>query len=208
MNFDLRAPLTTMFVTDGWPSTRSADTGGERIHGGVDLRATPGTPAYAASSGRVIFGGQYNDGTGGAVELDHGDGMVTRYLHLSRVDVRSGQTVAAGQQIGLTGAHPVTSPHLHFDAWVLDSKLPEYVSRFGQAAMLGSLAKTWPGGRYIKVPAEPLAPMTLREDVMLADKVAGVSFYRPINQFIAIAILGLGGYLMYKLVTQNSRLFS
>jgi murein DD-endopeptidase MepM/ murein hydrolase activator NlpD len=187
-----------MYATEGWGMTRSADTGGERLHGGVDLRAAVGTPALAASSGTVIFGGQYKDGSGGAVELDHGDGMVTRYLHLSRVDVGKGTKVRTGQQLGLTGF--AKSPHLHWDAWVLPTKVGEYTRKFGTPVGLGSSTKSWNGQSYIKVPSEPLASMQYQADVIDAAKKFNVKLYSPVGQIIAIALLATGGYLLWTIV--------
>jgi murein DD-endopeptidase MepM/ murein hydrolase activator NlpD len=203
MNLELAAPLRSMLATEGYGMTRSADTGGTRVHGGVDLRAAVGTPAYAASSGTVIFGGQYADGSGGAVELDHGDGMVTRYLHLSRVDVKSGQSISRGQQLGLTGF--AVSPHLHFDAWVITPKLYEYAQRFGTPKGGFTLTKTWPRGVYVKVPAEPLAPMSYQQDVIDAARAFNVKLYSlsPMKLVFVLGLLGGLGYATYRYFTRS-----
>lgn len=84
-------------------------------HGGIDFRGAKGTPIMASGAGRValvqdsFFGGQ-------VIIIDHGQGLVTAYRHLSVMKVKSGQMVAKGQvigQVGTTGR--VTGPHLHFD---------------------------------------------------------------------------------------------
>ena len=86
-------------------------------HKGLDIATGQGTPVLAADSGRVIVAGwPDNGGYGMRVEIDHGNGYVTRYAHLSRTDVVVGQTVARGNQIGLEGSTGrSTGPHLHFE---------------------------------------------------------------------------------------------
>ena len=89
---------------------------GARFHTGVDFPAPSGTPVAAAGTGRVMFAGWHAGGYGYVVSILHGWGVRTLYAHLSRVDVRVGQRVAAGAQIGLVGStgHS-TGPHLHFE---------------------------------------------------------------------------------------------
>jgi len=86
-----------------------------RMHEGVDLAAPDGTPIVAAGSGVVMRAGPA-EGYGNAVLIDHGDGWLTHYGHLSVITVVAGQHVAAGQQIGNEGStgHS-TGPHLHFE---------------------------------------------------------------------------------------------
>jgi murein DD-endopeptidase MepM/ murein hydrolase activator NlpD len=86
-----------------------------RLHAGVDLAAAQGTPIHAAGAGVVVAAGPA-DGYGNAVLIDHGDGYLTHYGHMSVVRVQAGDRVAAGQQIGDEGStgHS-TGPHLHFE---------------------------------------------------------------------------------------------
>jgi murein DD-endopeptidase MepM/ murein hydrolase activator NlpD len=86
-----------------------------REHEGVDLAAPNGTPIVAAGAGVVVRAGPA-EGYGNAVLIDHGDGWLTHYGHLSVITVLAGQPVAAGQQIGNEGStgHS-TGPHLHFE---------------------------------------------------------------------------------------------
>jgi len=86
-------------------------------HRAIDVAAPHGTPILAADSGRVIVAG-YPDrgGYGNRVMLDHGNGYVTMYAHLSRVDVTVGQSVRRGDIVGLEGSTGrSTGPHLHFE---------------------------------------------------------------------------------------------
>jgi murein DD-endopeptidase MepM/ murein hydrolase activator NlpD len=86
-----------------------------RLHAGVDLAAPDGTPIAAAGAGVVVAAGPA-EGYGNAVLIDHGNGYLTHYGHMSAITVTVGQTVAAGQQIGNEGStgHS-TGPHLHFE---------------------------------------------------------------------------------------------
>jgi len=85
------------------------------FHTGVDLAASPGTPIYAARSGRVIFAGWNSYGYGYTVVLAHGP-FTSLYGHMSSINVGCGQDVAAGQVIGGVGNTGNSSgPHLHFE---------------------------------------------------------------------------------------------
>ncbi|MCK9900638.1 peptidase M23 [Parafrankia colletiae] len=89
--------------------------GGSNHHIGVDFGATHGTPIHAAHRGTVIYAG-WETGYGNFVQIMHENNVVTSYGHLSRIDVRLGQEVATGQQIGLEGnTGKSTGPHLHFE---------------------------------------------------------------------------------------------
>ncbi len=86
-----------------------------RQHGGIDLRASTGTPVVSALAGTVESAG-WAGGYGRLVTVRHGDGTVTAYAHLSQTAVRTGEPVERGQLLGLSGATGnVTGPHLHFE---------------------------------------------------------------------------------------------
>jgi murein DD-endopeptidase MepM/ murein hydrolase activator NlpD len=83
-------------------------------HKGLDFRAPPGTPVRAGNSGVVVLA-QPLYYAGNTVIIDHGLGLFTLYMHLSRISVREGQHVVRGQKLGLSGATGrVTGPHLHW----------------------------------------------------------------------------------------------
>jgi murein DD-endopeptidase MepM/ murein hydrolase activator NlpD len=85
-------------------------------HLGVDFRGKTGEPVRAANRGVVALVDNFFL-AGNVVYLDHGDGVVTAYFHLSRTLVSTGDTVSRGQEIGLVGATGrVTGPHLHWSA--------------------------------------------------------------------------------------------
>lgn len=105
-----------------WPLSGRLTSGfgsrGGRLHAGIDLAVPIGTPVRAAAAGTVLHAGEAG-GYGLAVYLQHAGGIVTRYGHLSRVQVRRGQTVAAGAQVALSGnTGRSTGPHLHFEVRV------------------------------------------------------------------------------------------
>jgi peptidoglycan hydrolase-like protein with peptidoglycan-binding domain len=92
---------------------------GTRFHAGVDLLAPYGTPVTAAAAGTVIWAAYLAGGWGKLVIVAHGHGLHTLYAHLSRIDVRRGEIVATGTQLGLVGATgDATGPHLHFEVRV------------------------------------------------------------------------------------------
>lgn len=90
-------------------------TGGVAMHAGMDFRAETGTPIRAAGAGKVLRT-EVAGGYGNLVELDHGNGLTTRYGHLSAYDVKPGDIVAAGTVIGRAGSTGrSTGPHLHYE---------------------------------------------------------------------------------------------
>ncbi|HEX4767809.1 MAG TPA: peptidoglycan DD-metalloendopeptidase family protein [Lichenihabitans sp.] len=85
------------------------------LHTGVDLRESFGVGAKATAAGRVTFAGALG-GYGNMVEIDHGNGLATRYAHLEAILVSVGQTVARGDVVGEVGATGrATGPHLHYE---------------------------------------------------------------------------------------------
>lgn len=85
------------------------------FHSGVDFALRSGSDVVAAAGGRVRFAG-YRGAYGKLVEIDHGNRLVTRYAHLSRLDVRQGEVVTPAQRIGAVGSTGrSTGPHLHFE---------------------------------------------------------------------------------------------
>lgn len=89
-------------------------TGAPLFHSGVDLATDGNVPTYAAKDGVVVIA-NYSNSAGNWVVIDHGDGLVTKYMHHSVLYVKPGQTVVKGQMIGLSGTTGMsTGNHLHF----------------------------------------------------------------------------------------------
>ncbi len=115
-------------------------TGQPALHTGLDFPADVGTPIYAAAGG-VVVGADSHPAYGELVEIDHGNGLVTRYAHASTIVVRAGDVVRKGQkvaEVGSTGRS--TGPHLHFE--VLVEGVPQDPMRFlaGAAAPVRAAA--------------------------------------------------------------------
>lgn len=83
-------------------------------HAGLDMVVASGTPVKASAQGRVLAVDDYFF-NGKTVFIDHGNGLITLYCHLKRIDVQTGESVAKGQRIGLSGkTGRATGPHLHW----------------------------------------------------------------------------------------------
>lgn len=89
-----------------------------KFHAGMDFTCPTGTQVYATGNGKVIYA-RWKTGYGNCIEIDHGYGYVTRYAHLSKVDVKLHQTVSRGEVIGKVGSTgKSTGPHLHYEVLV------------------------------------------------------------------------------------------
>jgi murein DD-endopeptidase MepM/ murein hydrolase activator NlpD len=110
---NFRAPVTAQ-PTDSFGTRRMFNGTLASIHKGMDFRAAAGTPVRAGNSGVVVLARPlYYEGN--CVIVDHGLGLFTLSMHLSRIEVREGQQVATGERLGLSGATGrVTGPHLHW----------------------------------------------------------------------------------------------
>jgi murein DD-endopeptidase MepM/ murein hydrolase activator NlpD len=87
----------------------------KKFHKGTDYKADRGTPVHAAGDGVIAFTGRQK-GYGNVIYVDHGGGLITRYAHLSKIDVAKGDAVAADTVIGKVGSTGrTTGPHLHFE---------------------------------------------------------------------------------------------
>lgn len=103
-------------------------TGRAALHAGLDFPADTGTPIHAAAGGLVLESA-WHPAYGNVLEIDHGNGLVTRYAHCSKVLVTPGALVKRGQLVALVGSSGrSTGPHLHFE--VLVDGVPQNPERF------------------------------------------------------------------------------
>lgn len=113
-------PAAIAEISSGFGYRRDPFTRGAAMHSGIDFKGLIGAPIFAAADGVVSFVGR-KSGYGNVVEISHGNGLMTRYAHLSRFDTRAGQRVAAGEKIaGLGNTGRSTGPHLHFEVRIND----------------------------------------------------------------------------------------
>ena len=108
-------PASIEMISSGFGYRSDPFTGIGAMHSGLDFRGPVGAPIHAAAAGKVSFVGQQN-GYGNVIEVSHGNGLMTRYAHMSHFAAVAGQTVAAGDVIGAIGSTGrSTGPHLHFE---------------------------------------------------------------------------------------------
>jgi len=112
----LRAPLNFSYISSNFnPHRFHPILKRVKAHNGIDYRAPSGTPVYAAGNGKVIKSA-YNQYNGNYVFIQHGNNIVTKYLHFSKRKVKTGQRVQQGQVIGYVGATGLAqAPHLHYE---------------------------------------------------------------------------------------------
>jgi len=115
------ASVPSIMPTPGWLTSQFSRSRNHpllhisRPHEGIDVAAPMGAPIIAPASG-VVMRVAYENGYGNTLEIDHGNGIVTRYAHCSRIDVKGGQRVTRGQTIAAVGSTGLaTGPHLHYE---------------------------------------------------------------------------------------------
>jgi murein DD-endopeptidase MepM/ murein hydrolase activator NlpD len=114
-------------------------TGRSALHTGLDFQADVGTPISAAAGG-VVVAAENHPAYGNMVEVDHGNDLITRYAHASKLLVKKGDLVRRGQQLALVGTTGrSTGPHLHFE--VLVQNVPQDPQKFLTAARNGPAAR-------------------------------------------------------------------
>ena len=113
-----RMPLDGSRLTSSYGMRNHPVTGGRRRHKGIDLAAPTGTPIYATADGQVSKAQSFSS-YGLYVSIEHGGDLQTRYAHMSRIAVASGETVKKGDLIGYVGSTGrSTGPHLHYEVRV------------------------------------------------------------------------------------------
>ena len=108
-------PLRGAGITSGFGWRRHPISGGYKFHAGIDLAAPTGTPIVATAAG-VVASADWYGGYGLCVTIDHQNGYVTLYGHMSAISVSAGQQVQPGQPLGRVGSTgSSTGPHLHYE---------------------------------------------------------------------------------------------
>ncbi|WP_293931903.1 M23 family metallopeptidase [Iodobacter sp.] len=110
-----KAPLNVGLQSSSFGKRIDPFNGNQVFHEGIDFVGETGTPIMAAASGKVSFAA-FHPQYGNMVDLDHGNGITSRYAHASKLDVKVGEQINAGQTIALLGSTGrSTGPHLHFE---------------------------------------------------------------------------------------------
>lgn len=106
------------FITSRFGYRTSPFTGSKQLHKGLDVAAPIGTKIIAPADGKVVFA-QRDGAYGLCVEIDHGNGIITRYAHMSKFNVKRGDKIKRGELIGLVGnTGRSTGAHLHYEVIV------------------------------------------------------------------------------------------
>jgi murein DD-endopeptidase MepM/ murein hydrolase activator NlpD len=112
-----RLPIANSYITSGFGGRADPFGGGGQYHKGIDFKASVGDPVLSVADGVVSFAG-IKSGYGNVVDVDHGNGYITRYAHNSRLMVQPGDLVRAGQQVAKAGSTGrSTGAHVHFEVW-------------------------------------------------------------------------------------------
>jgi len=112
-----RAPVANSYITSGYGYRADPFGGGGQYHKGIDFDANTGDPVLAVADGVVSYSA-VRSGYGNVVEVDHGNGFVTRYAHNSRNTVKVGDLVRVGQEVAKAGSTGrSTGAHVHFEVW-------------------------------------------------------------------------------------------
>ena len=189
----LTPPTRRGFVRSAWGADRSYRGG---WHEGLDFPGERGEPVLAAAAGKVVRVDNVDNSYAGRwVGIDHGDGVVSRYLHNDRNDVSLGQVVSRGQQIGLLGSSGTQSGynHVHFDIKGTKAAIDDYVRRFGMPST--GMGRTMSYG--IGMPSEPFMSGATFDPKALAQMAkAGVPKYAP--PWLTYIAVGGGLYLLYR----------
>ena len=197
----LTPPTVPGYASSGWGAPREYRKG---IHAGVDFPAAKGSPILAAADGTVVFVKNYSNSFAGKYPVvDHGGGVLTRYLHADNVTAQVGQRVRRGDQLGTVGTTGTSrsAPHVHFDVKLTPEAMTAYTARFGQPPGGFSPSLTVAGRSTRGAPAETFLDNVDWKPAGLAQSIAkGVVFYKPgATSFLVGATLA-AGFGLYKYV--------
>ncbi|HYD95394.1 MAG TPA: M23 family metallopeptidase [Noviherbaspirillum sp.] len=135
-------PVNVSYNASGFGWRFDPFTGRQAFHEGIDFAAAVGTPIVAAAGG-VVIAAEYHHQFGNMIEIDHGNDMVTRYAHCSRIHVKVGDIVKRGQRVGDVGSTGrSTGAHLHFEVLVkgIQQDPHKFLSAGADQAKMAALA--------------------------------------------------------------------
>lgn len=177
---------------------------GPGVHAGLDIRLPQGTPVLAVAGGIVTKASATPLGDLGIfAAIQHSNGLVTRYLHFSKLLVAPGQRVGSGQQIGLSGnTGNSAAPHLHFDIKIPDPSVVDKVIAVTGMPKTGLEQNVT--GFGIGVPAEPWIPADAYDpEVVTNARTNKIPLYDQIPhgsllfKLALVAGIGLGAYALW-----------
>jgi murein DD-endopeptidase MepM/ murein hydrolase activator NlpD len=182
----------------GWGRPREGHS-----HAGIDIPVPIGTPVYAMADGQAVRVQVTNggDAAGIWVGVKHASGLVSRYMHLSRVSVALGARVRRGQQVGLSGNTGISNsgPHLHVDLKAPSELLPAIAAAGGKpAGGWGPMVTPYGFG----IPGEPWIPVDSYAARTIADaRSNGLPLYTERRGQLLPVLLAVGvGYGIYRLL--------
>lgn len=175
-----KPPTKKPVVSSGWGESRdyrATSSNPHPKHYGLDFRASVGTPIYALGSGKVsMINEKYDTHAGYWIRVNHGEGVSSEYLHLSKINVRPGDVVNNDTIIGLSGDTGVSGPgshvpHLHLTIRMDKNALRKYRERYNTPD--GGFINTNRAG--VAVPGEPIVPASYTSNVIASANKRGVS---------------------------------
>ena len=114
-------PVSGLRLSSGFGMRKHPISGKYRMHKGLDFAGPSGSRVSAAGPGKVVYAAR-NGSYGNLVDIDHGNGVISRYAHLRKISVKKGAVVIAGQKIGEVGSTGAsTGPHLHWEIRIFDT---------------------------------------------------------------------------------------
>jgi murein DD-endopeptidase MepM/ murein hydrolase activator NlpD len=186
------SPVGNALVVSGWGEPRAYRNG---VHEGLDFKVPVGTAVLAVAGGKVVSSKNADpDPAGEMISVDHGNGYISRYMHLSKRLVKTGDQVYAGQLIAYSGESGIarSAPHLHFDLKGSEKAMLAYKASYG--APKGGFPLKF--GTY-GIPAETFIPANYAPKVKENASKMDVVMYAGGFGLVAIALV-VGAYFVWR----------
>lgn len=191
--FELGRPArgVRLEVSSGWARPRT-----DHMHKSIDIPMPVGTVLQACDAGEIIVADRTDNSDAGRwVGVRHRSGLVTRYMHMSVVDVDVGDQVARGARLGLSGNTGTSSgPHLHLNGLVPWAMLSDVAEDLGGVPRSGWGSPHW--NELYSIPLEPYVPVDGYREIVVAEAFdQGIPLYRPRRRrelAVAVAAIAVG----------------